>query len=258
MPELSGLFADVFNGSSAAGGLTLLCGAAILGGLVRGFSGFGTGMVCVPLFALVLGPFETLTALVVMDLFGPLPNVPRALRDGRPADLRRLGAGLLVGLPLGVFMLSRLSPEVFRYAVSLLSLLLLALLVSGLRYRRALTARALMATGGVGGFLAGTTGLPGPPVILMYMAGPYGAAAVRANTLLYLLMADVLMIGVMWLGGVLVPGALVLGGLLVVPYLLANVAGAAIFCPEAETAYRRVAYLLIAGAALAGLPLFDA
>ncbi|MCT8160056.1 sulfite exporter TauE/SafE family protein [Pseudoruegeria sp. SHC-113] len=252
MPELSGLVLDVI----AAEGFALLCGAAILGGLVRGFAGFGTGLICVPLFALVLGPFETLTALIVMDLFGPLPNVQRALRDGHPPQILRLGLGLLVGLPAGVAVLALLSPEVFRYAVSLLALLMLGLLISGVRYTRALSTLALTATGGLGGFLAGTSGLPGPPVILMYMAGPYPAAAVRANTLLFLLMADVLMIGVLWLSGVLVPAAVLTGLALVLPYLLANVAGAAIFRPEAERLYRRVAYLLIAGAAIAGLPLW--
>ena len=54
--------------------------AAFLAGLVRGFSGFGTAMVFLPIAGQILTPFQAVTAMIVMDAIGPLPNVPRALK----------------------------------------------------------------------------------------------------------------------------------------------------------------------------------
>ena len=57
-------------------------------GLVRGFSGFGTAMIYLPVASQFLTPFEALITLMVMDFFGPLPLVLGA-------------AGFAIGLKVG-------------------------------------------------------------------------------------------------------------------------------------------------------------
>lgn len=237
--------------------LAVLSLGAFAAGVVRGFAGFGTAMVYLPVAGAVLGPFEALTTLIVKDLTAPLIHVPRALRDGHPPDVLRLGAGAVLALPVGVFVLSRVDPDVFRYGVSLVALALLAILISGLRYRGPMTPPLVFGTGTLGGFLGGAVGLPGPPVILLYMASTLPASAIRANTTLYLLLADVLLLVAFWLNGFLVASALALGASMILPYLLGNWLGAALFHPGYERIYRRVAYAIIALSAITGLPLWE-
>lgn len=238
-------------------GLVWLLAAALVAGLVRGFSGFGTALVFLPVAGRILNPVEALTVLLAMDLIGPLPNVPRALRDTHLPDLARLGAGMVVALPIGLWMLTAMPPDVFRTAVSLISLVMLVLLSSGLRYRGRLSPPVVVAAGAAGGILGGAAGLPGPPVILLYMASTLQAAAIRATLLLYLVIVDVASLGILGLYGRLEAGALALGLMLAAPYLLANVAGAAMFRPQHGRLYRGVAYAIIAASALTGLPLLD-
>ncbi len=241
----------------ATEGLGLLAAAAFVAGLVRGFSGFGTAMVYLPVAGQVLSPFAALTTLVSMDLIGPLPNIPRALREGARGDLLWLLAGTALGLPIGVWALSQVAPEIFRYGVSVVALALLVILISGLRYRGRVTRALVGATGTLSGLLAGSVGLPGPPVILFYMASPHPARVIRATIMVFLLASDVLMLGVLGLKGLLAAPAVVLGLVLALPYMAGNVAGAAIFRPRAERLYRAVAYAIIAASAIAGLPLLD-
>ncbi len=241
----------------AVDGIWFLILGVFAAGLVRGFSGFGTGMVYLPIAAHFLSPFEALTTLIIMDLVGPWPNVPRALREGHPRDVLRLAAGVLVALPFGVWLLSLIQPDAFRYGVSGLSLILLILLVAGFRYRGVLRRWMIYATGALGGFMAGLVGLRGPPVIMLYMASPHPARVIRANTMLYLMLCDFIMIGVLYLNGYLVGTAVVTGLVLAVPYLLANVIGGWLFRPELDKVYRMVAYGVIALSAARGLPIFD-
>lgn len=248
---------ETLAGAFQTPGLWLLVLGAFLAGVVRGFTGFGTAMVYLPVAAQVLTPFEALTTLLIKDLTGPLIHVPRALRDGHPADIARLGLGALLGLPLGVWVLSQVAPEVFRWGVSLVALTMLILLIGGVRYRGRLTPPLVFVTGAVGGFLGGSVGLPGPPIILLYMASTLPIAAIRANNMLYLILADVLLLAVLWWNGYLVPTAVALGVLMILPYTLGNWAGARLFRPEAERLYRWAAYMIIAGSALLGLPLWD-
>lgn len=250
MPET---FAEVL----AMPELWFLCLGAVLAGIVRGFSGFGTAMVYLPVAAQVLGPFEALTTMIIMDVTTPLMHVPRALKDGHPKDVLRLGAGAIIAVPFGVLILSLVEPVAFRWAVSIIALTLLVLLIAGVRYRGTLSKPMIYGTGGLGGFLAGSVGLPGPPVIMLYMASSLPAQTVRANNMLFLLVADFIMLTVLALNGLLVKSALVLGLLLILPYSLGNWLGAALFRPEAEKFYRLVAYAIIAGSAILGLPLWD-
>jgi hypothetical protein len=238
-------------------GLGWLAVVALIAGVVRGFTGFGTALIYMPVAGQFLSPFGALITLTAMDVIGPLPNLPRAFRDGHRRDALRLCAGLLVAMPLGVWVLTLVAPEVFRYSVSLLSLGLLVLLVSGWRYHGELKLAAVYLVGMLGGFLGGATGLAGPPVIMTYMASPHPAKVIRANLLLYLFGVDILMIGVLTVMGRMEPASLVLGFALAVPYLAGNLLGGWLFRPGYERAYRAVAYGLIAISALSGLPLFD-
>lgn len=237
--------------------LMWLIGGAIAAGLVRGFAGFGTAMIFLPVVGQVLDPFAAVTVLLIMDLVGPLPAIPRALRDGHPADVTRLVSAMVLTVPIGVMILAYISPESFRYLVALISLTLLICLISGLRYRGTLMKPMIYGTGAASGLLAGSAGIPGPPVILLYMASPHPASVVRANNTVFLLLSDVVILFVLALFGHLVLSAVGTGVFLIVPYLLANLVGAAIFRPELEKAYRVVAYLIIAASALSSLPFFD-
>jgi len=250
---------EIFDPLAAIAGeeLALLAFGALVAGIVRGFTGFGTAMIYLPIAGQVLPPFSAITTLIVMDLVGPLPNMPRAWREGAPRDLLRLATGALLALPAGVAILALVPAEVFRYAVSFVCAIFLIVTVTGVRYTGELKRGMVYVAGALGGFLAGSAGLPGPPVIMLYMASPKPVQVIRANITMYLLVSDVLMLAVLGLGGRLDFGAVTTGAVLAVVYLTANVAGAAMFRPGMERIYRPIAYSIIALSALMGLPLLD-
>ena len=231
--------------------------AAFVAGLVRGFTGFGTAMIYLPVAGQILSPFGAITTLVIMDLASPLPNAPRAWRDGDPRDIARLGTGLILAMPIGIFALSLVAPEVFRYGVSSIAIVLLACLIGGIRYRGVLTRPLIFTTGAMSGFLAGAVGLAGPPVILLYMASEKAAKTIRANTLLFLVMTDIVLLPMLAVFGRLEGSAVLLGLAMIVPGVFGNVTGAALFRPGLERLYRTIAYAVIALSALSGLPFWD-
>ena len=237
--------------------LTFLVGAAFLAALVRGFSGFGSGLVYLPLAAQVLTPFEALTTIVIFDLIGPLPIVRRAGRECEKTDLFRLMSGLVVALPIGLFILTLVPPEAFRFAISFVAIFLLVSLVSGFRYRGTLTPQLIYGTGAMSGFLQGVAGLPGPPVILLYMASTRPVQVIRANTFIFLFATDVILLPALAIFDKLNTSAIALGVLLIVPNLLGGLVGARLFRPDYERVYRSIAYTIIAASAISGLPIWE-
>jgi len=248
---------EALAGALSHEGLALLAVTVFVAGLVRGFAGFGTALVYLPIAATVLSPVWAIITVVIFDLVGPGLILRRALRDGHPRDLMRLLAGCVVGLPIGLALLFAIAPEMFRYGVSAVSLLMLGALVLGLRYRGVLSKPMIYGTGAISGVLGGVAGIPGPPVILLYMASPHAAKVIRGNTTSYLFFYDVLILGLFLITGKMQLEPVILGAVLAVPNALGNLAGAAIFRPGYERAYRAVAYMIIAASAIVGLPFWN-
>lgn len=235
-------------------GLEWVVLAAFVAALVRGFSGFGTALIFLPIAAQFMPPVWAVISLTVMDIFGPLPILRGAFKTCHRRDLGRLLLATAVVLPVGVLILRHTDPALYRYAISGLSIAMLLILLSGFRYHGEVTRRAVYGIGGAAGFMGGVAGLPGPVVILFYMASPHGPAVIRANTLLYLWGFDLLLLGTLAMQGELTAQILWLGAILIVPTVFGNMIGTALFDPTRERLYRGAAYCVIAASALSGLP----
>ncbi len=237
-------------------GLIWLVIAVFVAGLVRGFSGFGSAMIIMPVASSVLAPVEAVIFMVTTELLGPLPNLPAAIRDGSPRDVGVLALGAALALPLGLWGLALVDPKIFGWIVSLAVLTLLVLLMAGWRYQGVLTRNLTLGTGALGGFMTGFAGLPGPPVIMLYMASTLPISVIRANFLLYLVFLDLMLIPLLWAMDLMAWKIALLGLLVGIPNVMANMIGARLFDPSAEVLFRRVAYMIIAASALIGLPLW--
>lgn len=244
------------QGGPGVGAFLWLLLAAFLGGLIRGFTGFGTALLYMPMAAMVLPPVWAVMVLFVFDVIGPTPLLPRALREGERADVARLLIGAAVALPAGVAVLFVIPPEAFRYTVSALAVASIALIASGVRYRGAMTPPLLFTTGGAGGFLAGAAGLPGPPVILLYLASDRAAKVIRANLIIYLISIDVIMLVLFGVTGQLVLVPVLIGLALAPAIALGALLGARLFHPKRERLYRGAAVATILAASVIALPIW--
>ncbi|MBB94532.1 MAG: hypothetical protein CML68_08020 [Rhodobacteraceae bacterium] len=257
MPDGPGTLLGALAEVWAQPGLAWLALASLVAGTVRGFAGFGTGMVFVPVAAQVLDPFQVLLTVMVMDLFGPIPNLPRAWATADRGDLARLLAGTVVFLPLGLLALGYVAPEVFQVSAALVALAMVGCMILGLRYQGRLGPGLVFGTGSLAGVLGGVSGIPGPPVILLYMASPNPAGVVRASVMIYLFSYDLLLGGVLALKGAVSLLPVLIGLAMALPNLVGNVVGGWLFRPGLERVYRAVAYGIITLSALSALRIWE-
>lgn len=236
--------------------LAILSGAAFLAGAVRGFVGFGAALVFLPLAALVLDPVDAIATMIVMELIGPLPMMRKAIPHVHRGDLGRLVLGTMLTLPIGLAALIVMDPGLFRVFVAVVSLTMLTGLALGWRYAGPLRPSAVFATGASSGFLGGVAGIPGPPVIFVYMASPHPPQVIRANMTVFLYAYDWMMLGLMAFSLQLEWGIVATGAILILPNMTGNLTGSALFDPSKERFFRWIAYVLIAASAITGLPVW--
>ena len=99
--------------------------------------------------------------------------------------------------------------------------------------------------------------MPGPPVIFVYLTGPYSAAVVRATMLLFLLTFDAVFLLTIIVTGQIIVEAVVIGLVMAAPIMIGNILGARVFNPDREELYRKLAFCIISISAIQRLPLFD-
>ena len=241
--------------AGGAGGLALLAGTMAAAGVVRGFTGFGTALIFMPVATTVIEPALAVLILVTTGMAVWPVLLPPAWANAARGEVAWMGAAALVATRLGVAALRLVPAEALRWLVAVAASLTLAALVSGWRYRARVGRAGLAAVGAASGLLGGATGLGGPPAILFYLAGPSRAVQVRANTILFLCVLDIAILANLALQTRIGGAALGLCAALALPYVATTLMGQALFRPELERTYRGLAYALIAAAILVGLPL---
>ena len=223
-------------------------------GVARGMSGFGTGMIVAPVAAALYGPKVALVVIVIMDSLPVLPITLPALKIARWKEVLPVALGLALLLPAGVYVLKHGDPVALRWCISLSILACAAALWSGWRYRGPRGAPVSFAVGGVAGLLSGIASIPGPPVIIYWLAANLPAAIMRANLLTLFLIGEGLSIANLWVAGLFEPDAVMLG-VVAAPFYFAGLAiGSHLYGWASDAVYRSVTFLLIVAAAIFALP----
>lgn len=229
-------------------------GAALaLAGLVRGFAGFGSAMVMMPVLAAIHGPAAAVAIALTLEMVTSLQLVPRAVRlvDWRQLGVLTAAACLLT--PLGAWILLSVDPGLMRWALSAVVISAVAILAFGWRYAGKPSLAATAATGAVSGLLNGASGMAGPPVIFYYLAGANAAERMRASLIVYFAIVDIFAIAVLALGGAVTLGVLQKAALLAAPLVLGIWLGTRLFKSASEDFYRRVALVVLVAIAIGSL-----
>ena len=235
------------------GALAWLAAACLIAGFVRGYSGFGFSALLIAASSLVTNPLNFVAVVVILET---VMSLQAARGAGPDVDWRRVGwlmAGAAIGLPLGLWLLTGVSEDTARAAISAYVLLMCVVLLAGWRMRS--EARGGVANG-VAGVISGLTNAPGMgglPIAAFFAAQPMPAAVFRATLIAYFPLLDVYSAPLYWLAG-LVSWDTIWASLIALPVtLLGNWLGGRHFFGTDPQEFRRFAILLLAGLATLGL-----
>jgi len=228
-----------------------------LSGLVRGFSGFGSALIYIPLISAVYEPRIAAATLLLIDFTS---STPFAIRELPRCDWREVlpillsaGAMILVGALALIFV----DPIVLRWVIAALVIILLLILASGWRYHGKPTLPAMLLVGASSGLGSGAVQIAGPPVIIFWLGGQHHAATVRANLMVFFMAMSVISCVTYLAQGLLTREVVVLSLCLGPPFLVAMWVGVRFFHTASATTYRWIAYGIVALAAVVSVPLLD-
>jgi uncharacterized protein len=230
---------------------------SVLAGLVRGFSGFGSALVYMPLMSALYGPRIAAPSMAVIDVLAAVTFVSTVWRQAAWREVLPLAVSALVAAQFGSLILKYADPILLRWFITILVLAVVAVLVSGWRYQGRPILVVTLGVGALSGLLGSAVQMAGPPVIVYWLGSAGEAAIVRANFVTYFA-ALAAGLGITYsIKGLLTSEATALA-LLIGPLQIASQhVGARLFPLASDRTYRILAYGVILLAALVSMPLLD-
>ena len=251
--SLWGLIPADLSGSAAA----TICAIAFIAATARGFSGFGSALIFMPLASSVAPPRLAAALLLIIDFVATAPLLPGAWQKADRKATAIIAAGALIGVPVGTYLLSRLDPLTTRWIISGFVFALLFLLLSGWRYRGKDHLALSIGIGTLSGFCSGLAQTGGPPIVGYWLGRPIPTALARANILLFFGASDLFSVVSYALSDLITRDALRLALVVGPVYALGIKFGSLLFGRASETLFRAICYALIALAVIFGLPVLD-
>ena len=95
---------------------------AILAGAVRGFSGFGSAQIYIPLIAAVYSPRVAAVTLLIIDTLGAAPFTVRAFAYCTWPEVLPMYIAAAIAVPIGTLALLMIDPIVLRWFIAILVL----------------------------------------------------------------------------------------------------------------------------------------
>ncbi len=220
--------------------LALAVVIALVGGLMRGTTGFGAAMIMTPLFALLLGPRVAVSTALLLETFAALPMLPAAARLARWPVIAPIGIAAVLAVPIGSFVLLFVEPATLRRLIASTVVVFAIALLSGRRFEGAHRLSTSIGLGLLSGTMLGATSIGGPPVILYLLSGPDPAAVTRANLTLYIVLVSAAGLAVLGLTGLLDAPVLTLAAGLAIPFVVGIAVGGRLFARLSTHRFRQL------------------
>lgn len=230
---------------------------ALIAGAVRGFVGFGAGMILIPFVSAFFGPQIGASSILVADGILTIPYLAASIRRCEPKTVLPVALGAVAAIPIGTYFLRTIDPTPIRWAIAPLIACLLALLLSGWRYKDTPPIATSISVGAASGFLSGLIQLSGPPVVALWISGPAAPQTIRANIYVFFGVTTVIAVISYALGGIF-GGNLIPVLVAIVPgYAIGLVMGSRYVGRANPVVFRRIAIGLIAISVIVSLPILD-
>ena len=104
-----------------------------LGGIIRGFIGFGPALITIPIFAYLYSPAEALVLQVIMEIPSTFYLTRLAIKTCNFKTVLPPFISMIFFIPVGMFLVVSINPTLMRVFISIVVIVLVIILAMNLK-----------------------------------------------------------------------------------------------------------------------------
>ena len=170
--------------------------------IIRGFNGFGFSATCISGFSFILPAIEIVPIILLLEVIISIFMFPYIWNKIDWKFVFKLLTGIIIGSPIGLYLLKYLSPEITHLSVCLIIIFFSILLMKGYSNQKINNNYAKFFTGIVSGTLNGLTTLGGMPVALLLLITSIQPAIIRGSLAALFFLTDIYAFILSFLAGI--------------------------------------------------------
>lgn len=248
LPEVNAIIFDldlIFLETVFDERLSLSLGVVLVGGVVLGYSGFGTGLIFVALLSLIYSAREAVAMLMIMGSLGTSLLLPSAIHRTNWRETIPMSCVAILAIPMGSYVLLTIDQHIMQRIIGLAVFCLSIMMFLGVTYTGQRSQLTNIIAGVISGVVAGATGLGRLLVALYFISSEQSVVVQRANIIIVGSSIAVLNLMILIVTGVVTLELAVRAGILFLPFAATIWLGARFFSVSTAEWFRRIVLSLI-------------
>ena len=204
---------------------TALAAATAAAGFLRGYSGFGGGLVMAPFFTRIVGTTDSVALISLVHCMTSFQGVRKSVALIEMRVLAPLLISAVLSVPIGVYLLGTLKPDIVKMVVAVVVIVFAIAMSAGAQLPGGPTVPKSIAVGIVSGILNGFCGIGGPPAVLYVLGGERASDRLRASFILFFAVLYPVTVATLAFAGLVTTASVVTALILSPVYFVATEAG---------------------------------
>ena len=213
--------------------------------IIRGFNGFGFSAICISGFSYILPAIEIVPIILALEVAISIFMAPYIWNKIDWKFVFKILLGILIGSPIGLYLLKHLNPQITHLFVCLLIIFFSILLMRGFSNQKINNNYGKFFTGIISGTLNGLTTLGGMPVALFLLITSIQPAVIRGSLAALFFLTDIYAFVLSFFSGIVDTTTIYRVIPLIIILPLGVFIGDKFFVKSKEETYRKVVFYFL-------------
>ncbi len=156
----------------------------IFSGFIRGFLGFGSGLITIPLLSYIYSPIFAVVFNIIIEIPTTIYLTFSGLKNSKFKEIAPMFYSMMLMIPIGTIFLISVEERIIKIIMSTFVIFFVILIASGWRLKSIITKYVLVITGMISGLMQGSTGMGGPPFATIILSKGDNNQVTRGNILI--------------------------------------------------------------------------
>ena len=224
-----------------------------IAGATQSLTGFGFGLVAIPLLALVISPKLAPPVVLVCGIVLNMLILRRAYVAVQPKRIGLLTLAGILGVPFGTWVLANWDVESLRIYIGIITCTAAAFFLIGIRHEVRNEQLVSAPVGFVSGVMQGSINMAGPPVILFFANQGLPRQVFRANIIAYFFMLQIVSVPLLVANGIMDLEAFMSGVILLPALIAGGLAGTAFSDRVDDALVRKITLVIVSFAGIVSI-----